>query len=82
MRPNIQITHTLNGRVKDLAASWGINLDEAYRIVIESGLDDLEPDSVETDGGGDPMEFEDCPWCGDPVTDAENAFWHLNNCPD
>lgn len=83
MRPNIQVTHTLNGRVKDVAAAWGLNLDEAYRLVIEAGLEKLESEKqVETDGSGKPMEFDDCPWCGDPVTDASNARWHLENCPD
>lgn len=84
MRPNIQITHTLNGRVKDFAAAWGLNIDEAYRILIEAGLDAKHPEEVqtETDGSGKPMEFGDCPWCGDPVGDVENARWHLENCPE
>jgi hypothetical protein len=42
MRPNIQITHTLNGRVKDFAAERDLDLSTAYRLVIEGGLDGLD----------------------------------------
>lgn len=42
MRPNIQISHQLNGRVKDYAAANDLNLDEAYQQIIETGLDELE----------------------------------------
>jgi len=44
MRPNIQITHQLNGRVKDYAAENDLDLDEAYRQIIEVGLGELEDD--------------------------------------
>jgi hypothetical protein len=43
MRPNIDISHTLNGRVKDYAEENGLDLDEAYREIIEAGLDVVEP---------------------------------------
>ena len=39
MRPNIDISHTLNGRVKDYAERQGVSLEEAYREVIEAGLE-------------------------------------------
>ena len=42
MRPNIDISHTLNGRVKDYAKQQDMALDEAYREVIEAGLDAVE----------------------------------------
>lgn len=42
MRPNIQISHQLNGRVKDYAAEQDLDLDEAYRKIINTGLDELE----------------------------------------
>lgn len=42
MRPNIQISHQLNGRVKDFAAEHDLDLDEAYLAVILSGVDELE----------------------------------------
>lgn len=45
MRPNIQISHQLNGRVKDYAARNGLDLDEAYREIIKAGLDELEGES-------------------------------------
>lgn len=84
MRPNIQISHSLNGRVKDFAAAWGIKMDEAYRLVIEAGLAELyEGERTEdSDPTTEPMEFEDCPWCGEPIDGPNDAYWHLNNCPD
>ncbi len=39
MRPNIDISHTLNGRVKDYAERQGVSLEEAYREVIKTGLE-------------------------------------------
>ncbi len=42
MRPNIDISHTLNGRVKDYAEQQDVSLEEAYREIIEAGLDELE----------------------------------------
>ena len=42
MRPNIDISHTLNGRVKDYAEQQEIDLTEAYQEVIEAGLDAVE----------------------------------------
>ena len=42
MRPNIDISHTLNGRVKDYAEQQDMALDEAYREIIETGLDVVE----------------------------------------
>jgi len=42
MRPNIDISHTLGGRVKDYAEANDLNLSEAYSEVLEAGLDTLE----------------------------------------
>jgi len=42
MRPNIDITHALGGRVKDYAEANNLNLSEAYTAVLEAGLDTLE----------------------------------------
>lgn len=42
MRPNIDISHTLNGRVKDYAEQQDLNLAEAYREIIEAGLEVME----------------------------------------
>ncbi len=42
MRPNIDISHTLNGQVKDYAEKQDQPLEEAYREVIEAGLEALE----------------------------------------
>ncbi len=42
MRPNIDISHTLGGRVKDYAEANDLDLSEAYTVVLEAGLDELE----------------------------------------
>ena len=42
MRPNIDISHTLNGRVKDYAEQQDVSLKEAYREIIEVGLEAVE----------------------------------------
>ena len=42
MRPNIDISHTLNGRVKDYAEQQDVTLEEAYRGIIEAGLEAVE----------------------------------------
>ena len=47
MRPNIEISHTLNGRVKDYAAEHDLSLGEAYRRIIKRGLSELEDEEEE-----------------------------------
>jgi hypothetical protein len=42
MRPNIDISHTLGGRVKDYAEANDLDLSEAYAEVLEAGLDTLK----------------------------------------
>jgi hypothetical protein len=43
MRPNIDISHTLAGRVKDYnEATDAESLSEAYREVIEAGLEAVD----------------------------------------
>ena len=42
MRPNIDISHTLGGRVKDYAEANDLGLSEAYREVLEAGLESVE----------------------------------------
>ncbi|ERG95704.1 hypothetical protein [Haloquadratum walsbyi] len=42
MRPNIDISHTLGGRVKDYAEANDLDLSEAYADVLEAGLKSLE----------------------------------------
>lgn len=44
MRPNIRISHTLNGRVRDYANREGVSVKEAYREIIETGLRELDGD--------------------------------------
>jgi hypothetical protein len=41
MRPNIQISHQLNGRVKDYAAANDLTTEEAYKQIINVGLNEL-----------------------------------------
>lgn len=47
MRPNIQISHQLNGRVKDYAAANELTTEEAYKQVIEAGLEALTEEGGE-----------------------------------
>jgi hypothetical protein len=42
MRPNIDISHTLGGRIKDYAEANDLDLSEAYTEVLEAGLDTVE----------------------------------------
>jgi hypothetical protein len=42
MRPNIDISHTLNRRVKDYAERQDIGLEDAYQEIIEAGLEAVE----------------------------------------
>ena len=42
MRPNIDITHTLGGRIKDYAEENDLDLSEAYTKVLEAGLNERE----------------------------------------
>ena len=42
MRPNIDISHTLNGRVKDYAEQEDKSLEDAYREIIEAGLEAVD----------------------------------------
>ena len=47
MRPNIDISHTLNGRVKDYAERQDVGVEQAYREVIKAGLEAVEhPDEL------------------------------------
>ena len=41
MRPNVEITHTLQGRIKDFAEERDLSLSEAYTELLEAGLDTL-----------------------------------------
>jgi len=61
MRPNIQISHERNGRIKDWAAERGIDTDEAYRQIICAGLESLVADapSVDWDRVRDACGFDD-----------------------
>jgi hypothetical protein len=42
MRPNIDISHTLGGRIKDYAEANDVDLSKAYTEVLEAGLEALE----------------------------------------
>jgi len=46
MRPTIDIPYKLHGELKDFAKEEGIELSEAYAVVLKRGLDE------ENDGGG------------------------------
>jgi len=42
MRPAIDISHGLHGRLKDYAEANDVDLSEAYSEVLEAGLEALE----------------------------------------
>jgi len=42
MRPAIDISHGLHGRLKDYAEANDLDLSEAYTEVLEAGLETLE----------------------------------------
>ncbi len=42
MRPAIDISHGLHGRLKDYAEANDVDLSEAYSKVLEAGLEALE----------------------------------------
>lgn len=42
MRPAIDISHGLHGRLKDYAEANDVDLSEAYAEVLEAGLEALE----------------------------------------
>ena len=41
MRPDIDVSYELNGRVKDYAAEHNLTTSEAYQRVIQAGLERL-----------------------------------------
>lgn len=44
MRPNIHISHQMNGRAKDLAEERDEDVEETWRAIIEAGIETLEND--------------------------------------
>lgn len=59
MRPNIKISHSLNGRVKDFAAEHEINVSKAYRLIIVAGLEELQcRDELPDDPDAERMDDE------------------------
>ena len=42
MRPNIDITHTLHGRIKDFAEANDLELSQAYTELLKHALDSVE----------------------------------------
>ena len=42
MRPNIDISHTLHGRVKDFAEQNDLTITKAYVELLEEGLGSVE----------------------------------------
>jgi hypothetical protein len=52
MRPDIQISHTKNGRIKDWAAERGLTASEAYSQIIDAGLESLVAEAPTIDWGG------------------------------
>jgi hypothetical protein len=51
MRPAIDISHGLHGRLKDYAEANDVDLSEAYVEVLEAGLEALETQDQQYLGG-------------------------------
>lgn len=39
VRPNIDISHAVNGQVRDYADKYGMDINEAYAEIIKAGLE-------------------------------------------
>lgn len=77
MRPNIDISHTLGGRVKDWAEANDVDdLSEAYTRVLEAGLEALEADP-EPDGG---VAAEEAAEETDDATPGPDAIYDCPEC--
>lgn len=46
MRPNIDISHTLNGQIKDFADENDLDTSAAYRIIIKAGLKAIREEQI------------------------------------
>lgn len=53
MRPNADISHQLNGRVKDWAVKHDLTIQEAYSKVIKCGIESLEAEDCPLSDDGD-----------------------------
>jgi len=51
MRPNVDITHQLNGRVKDIAEANDWTVPEAYEYIIRSGVSMIEAQAESQSSG-------------------------------
>lgn len=58
MRPNIQISHALNGRVRDYAAEHDLTAPEAYERIIKTGLEELEDSEPDGQKDSEPAGHE------------------------
>lgn len=76
MRPNIRISHALNGRVKDYAAENDLDTSDAYQRVIEEGIEVLERDSPNEIGNEDARQESAAV---DIRAAVEDADWDASN---
>jgi hypothetical protein len=49
MRPNVDISWSIHGRLKDFAEQEDLTLTEAYERALTDGLDAIEEDSKRAD---------------------------------
>lgn len=79
------VRQNVNGRLSRLAEHTHLrNVYDAglYELVWDPRDVDIDEGKIETDGDGEELPFDDCPWCEEPVTSYANAEWHLRNCPN
>ena len=85
MRPNIDISHTLAGRVKDWKEANDIDdLSEAYTTLIQAGLiamqtEDTDEEPVEEADGGWINQDRMCPDCGEIFDSIPELLEHVEN---
>lgn len=53
VRPKIDISHVLNGRVRDYADANDLSPEEAYEKVIKTGIEELETNDDSSDDPAD-----------------------------
>lgn len=88
MRPNIDISHTLGGRVKDWAEENDVeDLSEAYTTLLQAGLVAMQTEAADRPSDEETQEDEpefsddslDCPDCGESFESFDELRDHMEN---
>lgn len=88
MRPNIDISHTLGGRVKDWAEENDVDdLSEAYTTLLQAGLIAMQSGAAEGQSEDEETDAEaeytddalDCPDCGESFDSFDELRDHMQD---